>query len=56
MKLFPASVMKDSEKRNRKIAEAVEKYGYTQRAIAQHLEMHVSYISQLLSKNRKYKH
>jgi REP element-mobilizing transposase RayT len=49
-KLFPPAVLGDRQKRNRKIAEAVEKYGYTQRAIAQHLEMHYSYISQILSR------
>jgi hypothetical protein len=27
-------MLKDRQKRDRKIAEAVEKYGYTQRAIA----------------------
>jgi len=48
-KLFTASVMKDREKRNRKIAEAVEKYGYTQRAIADHLYLHFTYISQIMN-------
>jgi transposase len=40
---------KDRRKRDRTIAEAVEKYGYTQRSIAEHLDMHYSYISQILS-------
>ena len=48
-KIFSARVLKDKHKRDLKIAEAVEKYGYTQRAIAKHLEMHYSYISQILS-------
>lgn len=48
-KIFSASVLKDRTKRDRKIAEAVEKYGYTQRAVAKHLDMHYSYISQILS-------
>jgi putative transposase len=48
-KLFSARTLKDKTKRNRKIQEAVELYGYTQRAIAQHLEMHYSYVSQILS-------
>lgn len=47
-KIFPAGVLKDKGKRNRKIAEAVEKYGYTQRAIAKHLGMHYSYVSIIL--------
>jgi len=41
-------VLKDKQKRNRKIAEAVERYGYTQRAIADHLGMHFTYVSQPL--------
>jgi REP element-mobilizing transposase RayT len=48
-KIFTAAVLKERQKRDRKIAEAVEKYGYTQRAIAQHLEMHYSYISQIIT-------
>lgn len=48
-KIFSASVMKDRHKRDRKIAEAVERYGYTQRSIAKHLDMHYSYVSQILS-------
>lgn len=50
IKIFSSSVLKDRQKRNRKIAEAVEKYGYTQRAVADHLGMHFTYISQLLRK------
>lgn len=48
-KIFSARVLNDQQKRNRKMAEAVEKYGYTQRAIAMYLDMHYSYISQILS-------
>jgi REP element-mobilizing transposase RayT len=48
-KIFSTAILKDRQKRNRKIAEAVEKYGYTQRAIAGHLDMHYSYISQIVS-------
>lgn len=48
-KIFSARVLKDRQKRDRKIAEAVERYGYTQRSIAKHLDMHYSYVSQLLS-------
>jgi hypothetical protein len=50
-KIFSQAVLKDKQKRSRKIAEAVEKYGYTQRAIADHLGMHFTYVSQL-KKNR----
>jgi alkanesulfonate monooxygenase SsuD/methylene tetrahydromethanopterin reductase-like flavin-dependent oxidoreductase (luciferase family) len=49
-RIFSPAVLKDKGKRNRKIAEAVERYGYTQRAIADHLGMHFTYVSQLLKK------
>ncbi len=52
-KIFSAKVLKDRLKRDRKIAEAVEKHGYTQRAIAKHLDMHYSYISQILSEREQ---
>lgn len=55
-KIFHPVILNNKQKRNRKIAEAVEKYGYTQRAIASHLNMHYSYISQLLSASSEYKH
>jgi REP element-mobilizing transposase RayT len=51
-KLFSASVRKDRRKRDRKIAQAVEQHGYTQRAIADHLGMHYSSISQILNRER----
>ncbi|NTW60110.1 MAG: addiction module toxin RelE [Nitrospirae bacterium] len=47
--IFTPRVLKDKERRNRKIAEAVEKYGYTQRAIADHLGMHFTYISRIMN-------
>jgi REP-associated tyrosine transposase len=47
-KIFSSRILQDRKKRDRKIAEAVEKHGYTQRAIARHLNMHYSYISLLL--------
>jgi REP element-mobilizing transposase RayT len=49
-KIFPHSVLKDKNKRDRKIAEAVEKHGYTQRAVADHLGMHYSHVSQILNR------
>ncbi len=49
-KIFSPSILRDRQKRNRKIAEAVEKYGYTQRAIADHLGMHFTYVSQLMKR------
>jgi putative transposase len=47
-KIFSPAVLKDKQKRNRKIAEAVLEYGYTQRAIAAHLGMHFTYVSQIM--------
>jgi len=52
-KIFSTRVLKDKRKRNSTIVDAVEKYGYTQRAIAKHLDMHYSYISQILSSLKK---
>ena len=49
-KIFSASILKDIRKRNKKIAEVVEKYGYTQRAVADHLGMHFTYVSQLINR------
>jgi hypothetical protein len=47
-KLFSKSILNDSRKRNRKVAEAIEKHGYTQRAIADHLGVHFTYVSRIL--------
>jgi REP element-mobilizing transposase RayT len=47
-KIFSDAVIADKRKRNKKIAEAIEKYGYTQRAIADHLDVHFTYISRIL--------
>ena len=45
------AVQRDKGKRNRKIAEVIEKYGYTQRALEDHLGMHVTYISQVMNRS-----
>jgi hypothetical protein len=42
------SILAEKRKRDRKIAEAIEKYGYTQRSIADHLGVHFTYISRIL--------
>ena len=47
-KIFSQSILDDKRKRDRKIAEAVEKYGYTQRSIADHLGVHSTYVSRIL--------
>jgi REP element-mobilizing transposase RayT len=47
-KIFSEGILADIDKRNNKIAEAVEKYGYTQRAIADYLGIHFTYVSRIL--------
>jgi len=49
-KIFTERILSNKQKRNRKIAAAVEKYGYTQRAIADHLGMHFTYVSQIMNR------
>jgi hypothetical protein len=48
-KLFEGSILSDRAKRNRRIREAVEKYGYTQRAVADYLGFHFTYVSRILN-------
>jgi REP element-mobilizing transposase RayT len=52
-KIFTKSILNDKRKRDNKIAEAIEKYGYTQRSIADHLGVHFTYISRILRGQRK---
>jgi REP-associated tyrosine transposase len=52
-KIFTEHVLRNKPQRNRKIAEAVEQYGYTQRAIADHLQMHFTYISQIVKQQQQ---
>lgn len=52
-KIFNESILKDKHKRDEKIAEAIEKYGYTQRAIADRLGVHFTYVSRIFSKQDK---
>ncbi len=47
-KIFSQGVLDDKRKRDRRIADAVEKYGYTQRSIADHLGVHATYVSRIL--------
>jgi len=46
--LFDVSTMSDKLSRNNKLVEAVEKYGYTQKELADHLGLHYSTISRLI--------
>ena len=48
--IFRESNIRDQGRRDKKIVEAVEKYGYTQRAIADYLGFHFTYISRILLK------
>jgi putative transposase len=48
-KIFKESILRDRARRDRAIREAVERYGYTQRAVADHLGLHFTYVSRILS-------
>lgn len=48
-KLFEGSMRRDRPKRDRVIREAVEKFGYTQRAVADYLGFHFTYVSRILN-------
>jgi putative transposase len=48
-KLFEGSRLGNRAKRDRMIREAVEKFGYTQRAVADHLGFHFTYVSRILN-------
>jgi len=52
-KIFTERVLQSKLLRNRKITEAVEQYGYTQRAVADHLNMHFTYISQIIKQQQR---
>jgi DNA-binding NarL/FixJ family response regulator len=47
-KIFNESILKDRKKRDRKMVEAIEKYGYRQSEIARHLGLHTSTVSNLV--------
>jgi len=49
-KIFSEGILQDRRKRDRKIAEAVEAYGYSQREIADYLGMHFTSISRIMRK------
>jgi hypothetical protein len=46
--LFIGRVLRNMDKRNKKIEEAVERYGYTQREVADHLTMHFTSVSRIM--------
>lgn len=47
--LFKKSIFSDRAKRDWMIREAVEKFGYTQRAVADYLGFHFTYVSRILN-------
>ncbi|MCL5023393.1 MAG: transposase [Nitrospirae bacterium] len=51
-KIFSEGILKNTRKRDKKITEAVEKYGYTQRVVADHLGMHFTYVSQIINRHQ----
>ena len=52
-KIFTESILIDKRMRDRKIGEAIEKHGYTQRSIADHLGVHFTYVSRILREKRE---
>ncbi len=48
-KLFERHILSDRAKRDQMIREAVEKFGYTQRSVADHLGFHFTYVSRILN-------
>jgi len=47
-RLFGNDVIRDKKRRDKKIVEAVEGYGYSQKEVADHLGMHFSSISRIM--------
>jgi plasmid maintenance system antidote protein VapI len=49
---YPGAVYHVSSKGNERIQEAVEKYGYTQREVADHLGIHLTSVSRIMRERR----
>jgi len=47
--LFPGKVLSAKKKRDRRIFESVEKYGYSQKEVADHLGLHYSTVCRILN-------
>jgi hypothetical protein len=47
--VFPESAMKELQRRNRKIREAVEAHGYSHREVAAHLGIHYTTVSRIIN-------
>jgi hypothetical protein len=48
-KIFTEKIVRDKQKRDKKIAEAVEKHLYSQREIAAHLGLHYTSVSRIIN-------
>jgi putative transposase len=48
VKMFTEGILRDKGKRDKKIVEAVEKYGYRQREVADHLGMYFTSVSRIM--------
>ncbi len=51
--LFSGRVLKHLGKRNEKVEDAVEKYGYTQREVADHLGLYFTSISRIMRERKR---
>jgi len=51
--LYSGRVLQNMGRRNERIEQAVEKYGYTQREVADHLGMHFSSISRIMRERKR---
>jgi hypothetical protein len=51
--IFRSEVLRDRDKRNKCIGEAVFEHGYTQREVADYLRMHFTSVSRILRKKKK---
>ncbi|MFN3481193.1 MAG: hypothetical protein ACK415_12530 [Thermodesulfovibrionales bacterium] len=49
--LFTEGIIKDRMKRNRIAKDAIERYGYTQKEVADFIGIHYSVVSRLLKKS-----
>ena len=52
-KLFRGDILKDRKERNRRIIDVTERYGYSQKEVAEHLGLHYSTVSRLINENQK---
>jgi putative transposase len=50
--LLGGTIPQDIKKRNKKIEEAVKRYGYTQREVGDHLGMHFTSISRIMRERK----